>query len=173
MASGKILLSVSIASLLMLSGCRGARKEAVKEDNDVVCIKRPDIRLVVAAIVRDVPTMETALEAGADVNTSVEGLGPPIVVAALTDNYQAVQLLLDKGANINATDNQGYTAIMNASLNNNREIVKLLLARGADVKTPTYPMIHGKRVEVTALMIAKAKNRKEIVKMLTEAGAKE
>lgn len=173
MACGKILLSVPLASLLMLSGCSGVQKEVEKEDNSVVCIKRPDLRLVVAAMTRDVPAMEAALGVGADVNTSVEGLGPPIVVAALTDNYKAVQLLLDNRANINASDSQGYTALMNASLHNNKDMVQLLLSRGADVKTPTYPTIHGKRTKLTALMIAKAQGFQDIVKLLTEAGAKE
>lgn len=173
MACGKILLSVSMASLLLLSSCSDARKEVVKQDHDVICIKRSDLRLVVAAIMRDVPAMEAALQAGADVNTTVEGLGPPIVAAALTDNDKAVQLLLDKGANINASDNQGYTALINASLNNNRDIVQLLLSKGAAVNAPSYLTIHGNKVHMTPLMIAKAKDYQDIVKLLMAAGAKE
>jgi uncharacterized protein len=92
------------------------------------------------------------------VNTTVEGLGPPIV---------------DKGANINASDSQGYTALMNASISNNRDIVQLLLSRGADVNTPSYPTIHGKKMKLTPLIIAKAKGYQDIVKLLTAAGAKE
>jgi len=172
MACGKILLSVSMASLLLLSSCSDARKEVVKRDHDI-CIKWPDLRLVAAAMMRDVPAMEAALQAGADVNTSVEGLGPPIVAAALTDNYKAVQLLLDKGANINGSDSQGYTALINASLNNNRDIVQLLLSKGAAVNAPSYLTIHGNKVHMTPLMIAKAKGHQDIVKLLVEAGAKE
>lgn len=174
MGCGKVALFVLILVVLVLTGCgRGARKEVVKENNDVVCIKRPDLTLVVAAIERDVATMEAAVQAGADVNTSVDGLGPPIVAAALTDNSRAIQLLLDKGANINASDRLGYTALINASLNNNREIVQLLLSKGADVNAPSYLTIHGNKVHMTPLMIAKAKGHEDIVKLLTEAGAKE
>ena len=174
MGCGKVVLFVLMLVVLVLTGCgRGARKEVVKKDNDVVCIKRPDLKLVVAAIERDVATMEAALEAGADVNTSVEGLGPPIVAAALTNNYKAIQLLLDKGADINASDSIGYTALINASLNNNRDIVQLLLSKGADVKAPSYLTIHGNKVHMTPLMIAKAKGHQDIVKLLMEAGAKE
>jgi ankyrin repeat protein len=174
MGCGKVALFGWMLVVLVLTGCgRGARKEVVKEDNDVVCIKRPDLRLVVAAIERDVPTMEAALQAGADVNTSVEGLGPPIVAAALTDNYKAIQLLLDKGANINARDSRGYTALINASLNNNRDTVQLLLSKGADVNAQSYLTIHGNKVHMTPLMIAKAKGYQDIVKLLMAAGAKE
>ena len=170
----KVALFVLMLVVLVSTGCgRGAQDKVVKEDNDVLYIKRADLRLVVAAMERDVAAMEVALQAGADVNTSIEGLGPPLVAAALTDNYKAIQLLLDKGANINATGSQGHTALINASLHNNRDIVQLLLSKGADVNAPSYLMIRGNKVHMTPLMIAKAKDYQDIVKLLMAAGAKE
>jgi starvation-inducible outer membrane lipoprotein len=56
--SRNILLSVPMAISLVLSACSAAPKKVVSEKDDVVCIKRSDIRLVVAAIMRDVPAME-------------------------------------------------------------------------------------------------------------------
>ena len=158
---------------LTLAGCGGGGKEATVEKSDLVCLKRSDLRLVVATMNRDSRGIEASLQEGADANISIEGLAPPIVIAALTDSYDAVKLLLDKGANINASDSQGYTPLINASLNNNKDIVQLLLARGPDVNASAYPIINGKRVKLTALMIAKSKGREEIAQSLTEAGAKE
>lgn len=157
---------------LALAGCGGRGKD-VNVQSDLVCLKRADLRLVVATLNRDPLAIEASLQEGADANTSIEGLAPPIVIAALTDNYDAVKLLLDKGANINASDGAGYTPLINASLNNNKEIVQLLLARGADVNASAYPIINGKKVKFTALMIAQSKGNVEIIKSLTEAGAKE
>lgn len=154
-------------------GCGGSREEGLTENTDVVCVSRANLKLIVAAMTRDSVTMESAIQAGADVNTTVEGLGPPIVAAALTDNYPAVKLLLERGANPNASDNQGYTALINASLNNNRDMLQLLLAKGADVNATSYPTINGQRVQLTPLMIAKAKGHADIAKLLIEAGAKE
>ena len=162
-----------IAFLVLISITVVGCSRTPAEKTDLVCVKRPDLRLVVATMTRDQQGIEQSLQEGADANTSVEGLAPPIVIAALTDNYDAVKLLLDKGANINASDSQGYTPLINASLNSNRKIVQLLLARGADVNASAYPSINGKKVKLTALMIAKSKGQDEIAQSLTEAGAKE
>jgi ankyrin repeat protein len=169
----KIIFSLLVGVSLAMAGCGKGGKEAPAEKSDLVCLKRADLRLVVATLKRDARETEAALREGADPNASVEGLDPPLVIAALTDNYDAVKLLLDKGANINARDGEGSTALINACFNNNKDIVELLLARGADANVPTYPIINGKKVKFTALMIATSKGNKEIVRSLTAAGAKE
>ena len=174
MASGKVALFVLTLVVLGLIGCsRGLRKDIVqKEQADVVCLKRADIKLIAAALNRNTATMEAAIKSGADVNVAVEGLGPSIVVASLGDNYSGVKLLLDRGANINAEDSEGYTALINASFSNSPDIVRLLLSRGADVNAPSNLRVNGKKAGFTPLMIAKFKGHQEIVKLLTEAGAK-
>ena len=154
---------------LILVGC--GRSPA--EEADLLCLKRSDLRLVVATMKRDQRGIEASLEEGADANASVEGLGPPVVIAAFTDSYDAVKLLLDKGADVNSRDSDGYTPLIHACLSGNRQIVQLLLAKGADVNAPFYPVVSGKKEKLTALTVAKSRGWDEIAKLLVEAGAKE
>lgn len=99
--------------VVMSTGCdRVARKDVVQESQtDAVCLKRADVKLIAAALIRNTAAMETAINSGADVNATIDELGPSIVVTTLGDNYGGLQLLLDRGANINAEDSEGYTAL--------------------------------------------------------------
>ena len=121
----------------------------------------------------DLKTMEAALKAGANVNSSVEGLGLPIIAAAGSNNSRAVQLLLDNGANVNAVDSYGYTALVSAVLGNDFATAKLLISKGADVNLPAQIEANGKKTPMTPLVIAKSKGYEPMVKLLTDAGAKE
>ena len=174
MVSGRVALFVLMFVFLGLIGCgHDAQKDiAQKEQGDMVCLKRADLKLISGALIRNTASMEAAIKSGADVNITVEGLGPPIVITALGDNYSGVQLLLDRGANINAEDSEGYMALMNASFNNNPDMVRLLVSKGANVNAPSNLMVNGKKAGFTPMMIAKSKEHQEIVKLLTEAGAK-
>ena len=174
MDCAKVALLILMLVVSGLTGCgQGARNGVTqKAQDDTVCLKRADLKLIAAALNSDTATMEAAIKSGADVNVAVEGLGPSIVVASL-GNYSGVQLLLDRGANINAEDSEGYTALINASVTNSPDMVRLLLSKGANVNAPSNLMVKGKKAGFTPLMIAKGKGRQEIVKLLTEAGAKE
>lgn len=169
MGSRKIVLCLLVGVSLSLGGCGGGATET----NNLVCLKRVDLRLVGATLNRNTRAIEAALQEGADANSSIEGLAPPIVIAALSDNFEAVKLLLDKGANVNAIDHEGYTPLINASISNSEEIVQLLLARGADVNASAHPVRKGETIRVTALMIAKSQGSDKIAKSLVDAGAKE
>jgi ankyrin repeat protein len=173
MDSEKVALFILMLAVLVLTSCgRGARKDVTqKAQDDMNCVKRADLKLIAAALNRNTTMMETAINSGANVNVTVEGLGPPIVVTALVDNYGGVQLLLDSGADINAEDSEGYTALINASVTNSPDMVRLLLSKGANVNAPSNIVVNGQKAGFTPLMIAKAKGRQEIVKLLTEAGA--
>jgi ankyrin repeat protein len=174
MASEKVALLVLMLAVLVLTGCgRGAQEDiAQRPQGDMVCLKRADLKLIAAALNRNTASMGAAIKSGADVNVTVEGLGPAIVVTALGDNYSGAQLLLDRGANINAEDSEGYTALINASFSNNPDMVRLLLSKGANVNAPSNLMVNGKKAGFTPLMIAKSKGYQEIVELLTKAGAK-
>ncbi len=175
MAARKIVLLVIVSTGFLLTGCSGTERNGnvPQERGEVVCINRAWLRLLIASGMGDEQAMEAALKAGADVNTSVQGLGMPIVAAAGSSNYRAVQVLLDRGANINARDGDGFTALIYASLHNDSNTVQLLLSKGADVNEPSDLTIHGKKVHMTPLMMAKGKGYQDIVKLLMEAGAKE
>lgn len=159
---------VLVLAVLLLTSC--GRENA---QDGLACLKRADLKLIAAALNRNTATMEDAIKSGADVNVTVEGLGPPIVITALGDNYDGIKLLLDRGANINAEDSEGYTALINASISNRPDMVRLLLSKGANVNAPSNLMVNGKRARFTPMMIAKSKGHQEIVRLLTEAGAKE
>jgi ankyrin repeat protein len=175
MDRGKVALFFLMPVVLVLPGCGQGSRNGVtqKAQDDTVCLKRADLKLIAAALNRNTPMMEAAIKSGADVNVAVEGLGPPIVVTALGDNYDGIHLLLDRGADINAEDSEGYTALINASVTNSPDMVRLLISKGANVNAPSNIIVNGKKPGFTPLMIAKAKGRQEIVKLLTEAGAKE
>ena len=175
MVSKKVALFVLMFVVLGLISCgRDDQKDiAQKEQGDMVCLKRADLKLIAGALKRDTASMEAAIKSGADANVTVEGMGPPIVITALGDNYSGVQLLLDRGANINAEDSEGYTALITASFSNNPDMVRLLLSKGADVNAPSNLMVNGKKAGFTPMMIAKSKGNQEIVKLLMEAGAKQ
>ena len=174
MDSRKVALFTLMLVVLVLPGCgQGFRNGLTQKAQDnTLCLKRADLKLIAAALKMDTAAMEAAIKSGADVNVAVEGLGPSMVVASL-GNFSGVQLLLDRGANINAEDSEGYTALINASVTNSPDMVRLLLSKGANVNAPSNLMVKGKKAGFTPLMIAKAKGRQEIVKLLTEAGAKE
>jgi ankyrin repeat protein len=171
----KVGLLVLMLAVLLLTSCgREAKRDVVQNAQDgVACLKRADLRLIAAALNRNTATMEDAIKSGADVNVTIEGLGPPIVITAVGDNYDGVKLLLDGGANVNAEDSEGYTALIAASFSNRPDVVRLLLSKGANVNAASNLMVDGKRSRFTPLMIAKAKGRQEIVRLLTEAGAME
>jgi ankyrin repeat protein len=174
MDCGKVALFFLMPVVLVLPGCGQGTRNGVtqKAQDNTVCLKRADLKLIAAALNRNTAMMEAAIKSGADVNVTVEGLGPPIVVTALGDNYGGVQLLLDRGANINAEDSEGYTALINASFSNRPDMVRLLLSKGANVNAPSNLMVNGKKAGFTPLMIAKSKGHQEIVELLTKAGAK-
>ena len=89
MGRRKVALFVLLLVVLVLTACgSGTRNEvAQKAEEDMVFLRRADLKLIAAALNRNTATMEAAINSGADVNVLVEGLGPPIVLASLGDNY--------------------------------------------------------------------------------------
>jgi len=174
MDCGKLALFVLIFVVLALASCdRSSQKDIVRQTQESEnCIKKADVRLISATLKRNTAAMDAAIKSGADVNATVEGLGPALVVTALGD-YRGVQLLLDNGANVETRDEEGYTALINASLTNSADIVRLLLSKGANVNVSSNLTVNGKEARVTPLMIAKSRRHQEIVKLLADAGAKE
>jgi hypothetical protein len=116
------------ATCLGFAGCtkRAANQAASTPSGDATCVRRTDLRLIVAALRDDVNAMETELKYGADVNATVEGLGPSLWIATLNGNDRGVELLLDNGANVNQSEADGSTPLITASMIDNRQIAKLL-----------------------------------------------
>ena len=101
---------------------------------------------MLAALVADVPLMQTLVDLGADpVLTNAEGSTPLMAAAGLGTRspgedagtegevLEAVQLALDLGNDINAVDDKGETAMHGAAYKNLPGVVALLTASGADI----------------------------------------
>ena len=79
-------------------------------------------------------SVETLINAGADVNTKDNTGNVPLINVVLHDHVQCVPLLLAAGADVNATDNQsGSSALMIAIKKDKNETFYQLLKAGADV----------------------------------------
>lgn len=88
--------------------------------------------LAAAAFNGHVETLQTLLEAGADVNRRVNRDVTPLM-AACGPYPQAVRLLLENGAEVNATDGiEHFTALMYAAAEGHTPVAELLLEYGAD-----------------------------------------
>lgn len=123
-----------------------------------------DASLLGAVQRSDLPAVERAIAAGANVN-SVDKFGTtPLMQAALYSNASCIRLLLDKGADPNAANQAGATALMWSA--GDPEKVRLLLNK----KSAVNPQASSGR---TALSIAASNaGNIEAVELLLAAGAK-
>jgi ankyrin repeat protein len=112
-----------IATLLVLSGCKGAKKAANSPETDA---------LFRAAVAGNADTVR-ALLAGpnVDVNAVDEHGNTPLIEAARFGHDQVVTALLIAKANPNARNDQGKTALMLAAEGGHDETVRVLSQAGA------------------------------------------
>ena len=109
----------------------------------------------------DLAALETALNAGADVNESAGGL-TPLFYAASRGQVEAANLLIAHGADVNGMTLLG-TPLMAAASSDRSGMVELLLAEGADANAD--------KESQTALHVASEHGCLGCVKALVEAGA--
>jgi len=90
-------------------------------------------RLILAAKEGDIQTVKALLNAGIDVNATVEGYAgmTPLMHASRSNHIDCVKVLIGAGANVRMKNELGRTALKIAEGNGNREIVKLLEEAGA------------------------------------------
>jgi ankyrin repeat protein len=117
-----------------------------------------------AALDADLTGMSDLLQAGADVNGSIEGDGSPLIGAVRSGQAPAVTLLLDRGANPNlGVDGDGSPLIV-AAKSGRIDMVRLLMSRGADPDV-------GVEGDGSPLIAASASGHTEIVTLLLDRGA--
>lgn len=92
----------------------------------------PNSDLLGAAKAGDIPKIEAALKAGADVDAR-SGQYTALMLAASYGHVNEVRLLLKAGADVNAKDWLGNTALMDAAANGYADVVAFLLKSGANV----------------------------------------
>jgi beta-lactamase regulating signal transducer with metallopeptidase domain len=120
--------------------------------------------LLEAAARGDLATIESLLNAGANVNSVVQGDGTPLIEAARAGRLAAVRTLLDRGADPNlGVAGDGNPLIM-AAREGHTEIVTLLLDRGAIIDRIVPE-------DENALIQASAHGRLETVRLLIARGA--
>jgi ankyrin repeat protein len=108
--------------------------------------------------------VQTAIDAGADVDAKDHNGRTALMQAAWFGNKEAISLLLKAGADINAKDNDGWTALIGAA-EVSSEVVYLLLQAGADVNAKAND-------GWTALMLAtREEDSNEVISLLLQAGA--
>ena len=120
--------------------------------------------LVDAALLGRVDAMDVLLEAGADVETKIEG--ETMLFFAIGHGLaDMVEVLLKHGANVSAVTSYGYTPLMVAAFYGHTDIVAALLEAGAD---PNQVVDEGK---FFALYIAAWQNQTAVADLLLASGA--
>ena len=94
-------------------------------------------------------TLETLLDAGADVNVRDAKGWTAIMHAAAAGNDVAMDRLMDMGADLDSISDSGLTAIMLAVRSKMRAIVHRMIEEGAD---PSEPDANGETILMSAIL---------------------
>jgi ankyrin repeat protein len=124
--------------------------------------KRLGIRLIEAAKMGDVKTVEKYVEKGADLAAEDDFGFTALAWAALKGHVGIAQALIDKGANLEAAIHNGSTVLACAALKGHVGVVQMLIDKGADPNAANHDGL-------TALAYASREGHREIEKILTEA----
>jgi beta-lactamase regulating signal transducer with metallopeptidase domain len=123
-----------------------------------------DRELVEAADSGDLDDVKDLIDAGANIDASVDGDGSPLIAASRANRLAVVVELLNRGADVNlAVSGDGNPLIAAASAGADK-IVDFLLSRGAAIDL----VVPG---DENALIQAAAEGHFAIVKMLVDRGA--
>lgn len=113
---------------------------------------------------RDIDTVRSLLDAGADVDAPQADGATALAWAVHWDDLATVDLLLDAGADANAANDLGVTPLMLASRNGSATMVERLLQAGADPNA-------ARPAGGTALMMAARSGNATVLRRLIAAGA--
>jgi ankyrin repeat protein len=129
--------------------------------------------LLLAIENKDIPMIDSLLDAGADVNRSYGAMMTPLFKAIYTGNRQLVKHLIECGADVNPPSAGFYTPLMNAISCDNDSILTLLLEKGADVNSKLTVGRGGTSDLIirTPLKVAAKDGSAEMVRTLLRCGA--
>ncbi|MEM8523217.1 MAG: ankyrin repeat domain-containing protein [Bacteroidota bacterium] len=108
-----------------------------KTDAGEAIIKANNSMLMEAIEEGSIRTIESLLDAGADINGSNRNGWTPLIEAADEGNLRIVEFLVSRGANVNAASNIGWTPLMEAVDEKSLNVVRYLIQKGANVNTAT------------------------------------
>ena len=123
-----------------------------------------DEALYEAAEEGNIVEINRLLDAGANVNSAVQGDGSPLIGAARNGHLRAVTLLLDRGADPNMPVQGDGNPIIMAAREGHVEVVELLLNRGANINQVVPD-------DENALIQASGSGHLNVVKLLVGRGA--
>ncbi len=139
--------------------------KVVRGDGDFECMEDFQSPLMIACKNRDLDSVMTLLEHGANINAHVDTCKyTPLLQAAERGHCDIVKYLLDHGADVAEASISGRTPLMAASAAGQVSIVKLLLDNGADIDKADC---HG----LTSLMASAANSCASTVQLLLQRGA--
>lgn len=123
-----------------------------------------DAELFAAVAERDLPRLEQALGAGANLNATGALKRTPLFVAVFCDDPQLVKRLLENGARHDVIDSNGMAPLHAAVIVGSAETAKMLIVSGADINVRDAA---GR----TPLHVAAATNQIALVDLLLEGKA--
>jgi ankyrin repeat protein/beta-lactamase regulating signal transducer with metallopeptidase domain len=160
--------AISIASLVVLTI---APVRTVAQSRNPASATTPETRslsldrtLFEVAEDGNISVIDALLNAGANVNCSLESDGSPLIAAARNGHLAAVRLLLDRGADPNMPVRGDGNPLIMAAREGNSEIVTLLLDRGASINQMVPE-------DENALVQASGSGHLHVVKVLITRGA--
>jgi beta-lactamase regulating signal transducer with metallopeptidase domain len=127
-------------------------------------VSRADRALVEAAEEDSLAEIQGLLDAGADVNATVDGDGSPLIMAARAGRLAVVRFLLDRGADVNLPVAGDGNPLIMAAREGHLPIVQVLLDRGANVNQ----IVPG---DENALIQASGAGRLDVVRLLVARNA--
>ena len=166
-------VAVSVATILLLAiaPVRAVSRPTVasqqSQSNTTPASRRvsaTDRALFEAAASGDVSSIEQLLNAGANINSAIDGDGSPLIGAARNGHIAAVQLLLDRGADPNLSVRGDGSPLIMAAREGHTEVVALLLDRGASIDQVVPD-------DENALIQASGSGQLAVVSLLVKRGA--
>jgi hypothetical protein len=151
---------------------------AVEQIDDGKAVRRPKTAVVAAARDGDLAKLRKLLDAGADIETKLQGF-TPLHMAVLGGYAEASLELIRRGADINARDAMGEDPLMLTALSNRitdadaARIAEALLERGADVYGPRGRDANPRFGQYTPLYMAKNRKKSKLAAVLRRFGATE
>lgn len=136
-----------------------------QKKTELVTCKNNYSWLLTASSHGDRRTIQSLLDAGANVNTCDNENNTPLLLAVEYGDANIVKLLLKAGADVNACQSNGGSPLLLAAEYGHAYIVKLLLDAGAAVNSRD-------QTRSTSLLIAAQNGNVDVVKILLKSKAK-
>lgn len=151
----------AVGMLLALGSFVRAEPGEMRESTEVIAQRTAMHKLHAAVRTGDPKAIDTALEAGVDINTSAA-----LELAILAERSEIVDHLIARGADVNKPGLTGNLPVVTAMRHNRTELMQHLVDKGADVNRPD-------RRGMTALQHAQRLGRPDTVELLQRKGGRD